>query len=241
MESNFNAAYRSIWDKKKELARISYQINPRYRILRNICRYSDKRVLDCGCGQFSILENLESVKFACGIDISFDALKKGSGYAKVHGNILKLPIRNQSFDVVICMLVLEYIEDDLAVIREISDCLKQGGECVLVVTINPGLWGRDDEMPPAYRRYAIGEVKKKAGLCGFHVRKAVYWGFPFYRLYRTLALRFDWWKGKTIGSGAVEIVKRYKLFFVIRIINLVEYLFSSRPWGIEGIFLLRKE
>lgn len=240
MNTSYDKAYKKCWKKDEALSELSAKINPRIRIFKSMLNYEKKKILDCGCGQHSILELLPENSVKYGIDISSEALKKGSGYKKVHGNILNMPFKDKEFDIIISNLVLEYIKDDVAALRSMNRCLKIGGSAVINVTINPKLWGEDDEFPMAVRRYAKGEFEAKTRKTGFKVVKKVYWGFPFYRLYRKIKLkRFD--KKETIGTSAIKLVGGKKLYLLlVYLINFIDSLFSKFPWGIECIFLLKK-
>lgn len=80
-------------------------------------RYADGMVLDCGAGQrdiyFDNVVNLEIVPYD-----TTDVLAVGE----------RLPFRDNSFDAVISMAVLEHVRDPFACAAEIVRVLKPGGE-----------------------------------------------------------------------------------------------------------------
>lgn len=99
------------------------------------------RLLDVGCGPGVMTEWLVDNGFEFfGIDISKEMItrceKKFGHIRSVHfsvGRIEGLEFPDSFFDIVICMGVVEYLEDDSATIREMSRVLKPGGN--LIVTL----------------------------------------------------------------------------------------------------------
>jgi SAM-dependent methyltransferase len=69
-------------------------------------------VLDVGCNEGSILASLVKYFYTCGIDISFDALKKVQTNC-ILASIADLPFLEKSFDLLICTEVLEHLLGDV--------------------------------------------------------------------------------------------------------------------------------
>jgi SAM-dependent methyltransferase len=239
MATGFDEAYDGMWVPKSSERRTSYGINPRLRLMRKMVDFSGKSVLDAGCGDGFVLESIGSAGTKFGMDLSKTALRRGSGYMKSAGSTTAIPFRDASFDAIVSSLVLEYVEDDVCALKEMHRCLRKGGTALVLVTFNPKLWGRDDEFPVSVRRYDRDELDRKAREAGFTVVEKRYWGFPFFRFYRSLSLRRDS-KQKAVGMEAVGLVSRYRLAWFAMMVNWVEGLFSGRPWGTECMYLLRK-
>jgi len=102
---------------------------------------AEKKVLDAGCGPGKYAEILLA-KGAdlTGVDISEsmieEAIKRNGNRGRfiVHDLIELLPFQDQSFDVVICPLVLDYIFDWGPVFSEFNRILKPGGTFVFSIT-----------------------------------------------------------------------------------------------------------
>jgi SAM-dependent methyltransferase len=62
----------------------------------------------------------------------------------VKADICALPFAPQSFDVVLCSMVLEHIADDMQAMRELRKVLKPGGKALITVPIRQGTTYEDD-------------------------------------------------------------------------------------------------
>jgi len=80
----------------------------------------------------------------------------------------RIPFRGE-FDVIGLFDVLEHIEDDRAVLKELGKALKPGGGLILTVPQHMFLWGPFDEAGFHKRRYGTRELEEKARAAGFEV------------------------------------------------------------------------
>lgn len=79
-----------------------------------------------------------------------------------------LPFENE-FDVIGAFDVIEHIEDDERVLRQMHDAARPGGGVILTVPQHPFLWSRFDVFAGHRRRYTSGELKDKLERAGFQV------------------------------------------------------------------------
>lgn len=97
------------------------------------------RVLDAGCGEGHFLERLRSRsrKSIYGMDISAKrvlAARKRAPKATVRlGDVTKLPFRNGFFDTVVCMDVLEHLDEPWKATSELMRVTKNGGRVIVSV------------------------------------------------------------------------------------------------------------
>jgi SAM-dependent methyltransferase len=73
------------------------------------------------------------------------------------------------FDVIGAFDVLEHIDDDLCVLREIFKAVKPKGGCIISVPQHRWLWSLNDEIACHKRRYSRTELKTKIETVGFRV------------------------------------------------------------------------
>jgi len=137
----------------------------------------------------------------------------------------------QSFDTVVCLNVVEHVQDDAGALRNIRDSLAGGGRAIILVPCGPWLYGSLDEVLGHYRRYTEGQFLAAARQAGLHVEQIL----KFNRV-GVLA----WWLNgrvlhrKTFGLGQ------------IRILNILTPLFRLLdPWlplpPLSFIAILRKK
>jgi SAM-dependent methyltransferase len=79
--------------------------------------------------------------------------------------------RGQAFDTVVCLNVVEHIEDDVSALRNILATLEEGGRAIILVPCGPGLYGTLDEVLGHFRRYTEGRLTEVAQHAGFRVEK----------------------------------------------------------------------
>ena len=94
------------------------------------------------------------------------------------------------FDTVLCINVLEYLEDPAAALRLFRATLKPGGRIIILVPQGPALFGSLDLSMGHKRRYSAKTVRQAVESQGFDVERV--WGFnsagsPPWFLYSKLA------------------------------------------------------
>ncbi len=71
------------------------------------------------------------------------------------------------FDVIGAFDVLEHIEEDELVLRQMHEAVKPGGGIILTVPQHPALWSYVDEYACHKRRYTRSELVRKVSAAGF--------------------------------------------------------------------------
>jgi SAM-dependent methyltransferase len=128
-----------------------------------------RRALDAGCGSGRTLDALPGYAAVAGVDAApaAVALARARGHADVHvGRVEALPFGPASFDLVLCLDVLEHIPDDDAALRELLRVTQPGGHLVVTVPAYPALWSEHDVRNMHVRRYRRGAllgVARRAG------------------------------------------------------------------------------
>ncbi len=78
-------------------------------------------------------------------------------------------LRGRAFDTIVCMNVLEHIEDDRATLSRFLELLKPGGRLVLVVPAHRWLFNPLDSHDGHFRRYGRADLNEKLRAAGFDV------------------------------------------------------------------------
>lgn len=110
-------------------------------------------------------------------------------------------VRKQ-FDTIICLNVLEHIEDDLTALRHMREILeRQNGKLLLQVPAHQVLYGTMDALAGHYRRYSRGYLKHQLQDAGFHIEKLFFFNsfgaLPWFLNARVL-------KPKTLEMGVLN-------------------------------------
>jgi glycosyltransferase involved in cell wall biosynthesis len=122
-------------------------------------------------------------------------------------------------DSVICLNVLEHVEDDLQGLRNIYSALRPGGRAIVLVPHDMRIYGTIDKMLGHYRRYTHEELRTKMEQTGFRFERML----EFNRI-----SRYPWWfsgrvlKQEALGVGQMRVFDR--LVWLWRKID------SSLPW-----------
>jgi ubiquinone/menaquinone biosynthesis C-methylase UbiE len=96
-------------------------------------------ILECGCGPGGILKEFVEQRWRLtGIDINPRHLalarsELGKSVDWFQADVENLPFRNQAFDIVCCVGVLSYLQEDEAAVTEISRIVKPGGVVIMAL------------------------------------------------------------------------------------------------------------
>jgi ubiquinone/menaquinone biosynthesis C-methylase UbiE len=102
--------------------------------------YSDKAILDIGCGPRGSLEWVDMAKERVGLDPLADKYQKlGTGLHKmkyVNAYVENIPFPDNYFDIVTSFNSIDHVGDLSKACREIKRVLKKGGAFLLIVDIH---------------------------------------------------------------------------------------------------------
>jgi SAM-dependent methyltransferase len=79
--------------------------------------------------------------------------------------------KDQTFDTVICLNVVEHLVDDRGALLNIRSVLDAGGRAIILVPCGPGLYGTLDEVLGHQRRYTRESLGKLVTSAGFELEK----------------------------------------------------------------------
>ena len=111
-------------------------------------------------------------------------------------------VAGQRFDTIICLNVLEHVEDDITSLAAVRKLLEPKGRLVLLVPALPALYGSIDRALGHHRRYTRADLIAKLERTGFRLAHIEYFnlaGIPGW-----------WWAGRvlqrqTIPAGSIKL------------------------------------
>jgi glycosyltransferase involved in cell wall biosynthesis len=137
----------------------------------------------------------------------------------------------QSFDTVVCLNVVEHLEDDLGALRNIRGVLEDGGRAIILVPCGPQLYGTLDEALGHCRRYTVEQLIDVSQRAGFIVERVLNFnraGVP------------AWWiNGKLLHRRKFGLAQIRVLNFLTPIFRLMDPWLPLPPLSI--IAILKKE
>lgn len=236
------------YDIEWNLESTHWWFSGRRRLLKFLLSYlsiqRDSPVIDVGCGVGSNLPLLKSMGFKV---IGIDSESYGLSFAKnlsevllINGDVLNLPVKSNSIELVIATDILEHLDDDSIGIKEIHRTLTREGKLILTVPAFDFLWGIQDVVGMHKRRYSKNEFLKKIEREGFTVLKSSYFNFflffPIFlgrRLIRLFGLKIE--SENKINSPLIN-------FFLRTLFGIEPYIlkYFSFPFGVS-IFCIAKK
>ncbi|MDY6795999.1 MAG: class I SAM-dependent methyltransferase [Actinomycetota bacterium] len=203
-------AYQAIYDKEDE----HWWFLGRRKILSTLLDAlepgGDWRVLDAGCGTGGNFPFLKAYGQVEGFDYSEEAVRfcrlRGE-HQVLEASIYELPYRDEAFDLVTCLDVIEHLRFDLPAFVELGRVLKRGGYLLATLPAGPHLYSDFDCMAGHLRRYRFSEIRDLMRRSGFDIIRLTCYTtlvHPLTRYYR--------WRGN-ISAGRTKHVDGMETIF----------------------------
>ena len=145
----------------------------RDHILQWIGPLAGKRILDAGCGVGAFSEPWTRANTVVGVDFSEKSLEFAAarGLQTLSADLTALPFESGSFDLVVCIGVIQLIENYQPVLAELARVTKRGG-MLLVQTLHRGslqrkLLGLVERSKKFDRMYEMAELRDEFDRLGF--------------------------------------------------------------------------
>lgn len=177
------------------------------------------RVLEIGAGTGNLTVNLTPRQLYWASDVNpmyvaeLEKLRESRPYlhtSRADGCTLETFPPERDFDTVVCLNVVEHIEDDRAILRNIREVLAPGGRAIILVPRGQWLYGTLDEVLGHFRRYSPAQLATAGRDAGFELETMTYFnrsGTP------------AWWlNGKILR-------RRFFGLWQVRMLNLLTPLF----------------
>jgi len=212
-------------------------------------------VIDIGCSTGYLLEDVRrAIPDASLIGVDLVA----GGLRKAHENLpdaellladaCELPLKDASVDAAVSANMFEHIPDDERALAEVFRILRPGARAVIVVPVGPGNFDYYDRFLGHERRYARGELARKADAAGLELVEDIHLGAPLYPAFWAVKQRnrrrYDHLEGEALEAKVIEDIAgtldsglgRLACRFEERLLALGVKL----PFGIRGLTVLAR-
>jgi SAM-dependent methyltransferase len=212
-------------------------------------------VIDIGCSTGHLLEDLRRAipdASLIGVDLVAGGLRKAHenvpGAELLQADACALPLADASVDAALSANLLEHVPDDGRALAEIFRILRPGGCAVIVVPVGPGNYDYYDRFLGHERRYARGELARKADAAGFEVLEDIHLGAPLYPAFWAVKQRnrrrHSHLQGEPLEAKVREDIERTRDSALGRFACRVEERLLARgvklPFGIRGLTVLAR-
>jgi len=241
-EDNSRAHFIDVWTRQAMLARLG-----------PIPRRAT--VLDVGCSAGYLLEDLRRCAphaTLVGVDLIASGLRRAHTIVPdallYQADACALPLDDESVDAVVSANVLEHVPDDELALAEIFRTMRPGAPAVIVIPLGPRNYDYYDRFLGHARRYARGELARKARAAGLLVREEVCLGAPLYPAFWAVKQRnrrrYGHLQGDALERRVARDIEDTRDSAVGRLAcRLEERLLDSGvklPFGIRGLAVLER-
>ncbi len=205
-------------------------------------------IFDAGCGSGFFVRYLQKMGYqAAGADGFGPAVDYGRQQQGIQGISImdqeKIDAPDASYDCVLALDVLEHLEDETKMIREMKRVLKPGGIMIVTVPAYRFLWGVQDTVAHHFRRYVRGEIVDTV-VRGGGVRPifSSYYNSLLFVPIAAVRLLFRWFHIDTQRHSDYEIGPAWVNSLLYWIFNCEAYLLRlmSFPFGVSIVVVLKK-
>ena len=169
----------SVHHQLDKLQETSFWFRVRNQLIQDlILRYFPKAetAMEIGCGSGYVLNGIRAVLpnalltateiYSNGLDYAAKRVQPPCDFMQMDAR--HLPFSNE-FDLVGAFDVLEHIEEDQLVLKNIRDALKPNGGLIITVPQHPWLWSKSDEFACHKRRYTNKQLITLLQQNGFEI------------------------------------------------------------------------
>lgn len=142
-------------------------------------RPKDTRILDIGCGTGIMLKLLARLGTPYGTEYSSKAIQfsKNRGLSLIACSDANgpMPFKSNAFSVITCLDVLEHLDNDTSLLKEMLRMCKSGGHVIITVPALHILWSPHDVALGHKRRYTKKQMLGKVNHLNAQVIKCSYY------------------------------------------------------------------
>lgn len=184
------------------------------------------RALEVGCGTGYVLYALRAALPTARLAGSelhtlglVHARRRHSGAVELFQMDARFSWLSEALDLVGAFDVLEHIDDDNLVLRELHRMLVPNGVLIATVPQHPWLWSSVDEQSHHHRRYAVGELAEKARAAGFDIRYQTSFGALSLPL-----MVLDRWRTRKAGTETASAAVSDNINRILKVIFWMEHV-----------------
>jgi glycosyltransferase involved in cell wall biosynthesis len=142
----------------------------------------------------------------------------------------RIELQQERVNTIVCMNVLEHIEDDRSTLSDFASLLQPDGHLVLLVPALKGLYGTLDQHLNHHRRYAIDELEQAVRSAGFEIDKIRFLNRPAV---------FGWWLSARLLKRRVVPRSQLSVFkWMMPLLRLEEQ--NEPGFGLSLLVLARR-
>jgi glycosyltransferase involved in cell wall biosynthesis len=184
--------------------------------------YVGERVLEIGAGTGNLTENLVPRGFYMASDVNsqylsrLEQLRQTRPYLRVQRTDAARPetYPEERFDTVVCLNVVEHLQDDVAALRNIRNALDEHGRAIILVPNGPALFGSLDKVLGHYRRYTREQLIHACEEAGFSVQALL--------KFNRIGAPGWWWNGKVLKRETFGLWQMKLLNFLVPVVRHID-------------------
>jgi len=203
--------------------------------------FGGRRVLEIGCGLGNFTQHLLDREQVVGIDIEPPCVERWKSRFSERSNLagFSMDVQDPGFselkryrpDTVVCLNVLEHIQDDRLALQHMNAVLPVGGKALLIVPAFESLYGPIDHNLGHYRRYSKRPFIELAESLGFRAKVR----------YLNMPGCLGWWVNAKIFKKTEQSDSQIKFFdsMIVPVISRLE-TWVHPPFGQSLFAVLEK-
>jgi glycosyltransferase involved in cell wall biosynthesis len=209
-------------------------------IVQRIQRDVGQRVLEVGSGLGNVSAHLGRRELLVVSDITDSYLEKlqrrfaGNSSVRVVrydlNEAAREDLKNLDLDTIICLNVLEHIQDDAGALQGLAEMLRPGGRLVLLVPAHPALYSPLDRHLDHFRRYRSPQLNRLLSRNGFHVERSFHFN---------MLGALGWWFNGRVLRRKVLPGGQLRLFNMVARLLRFEALIHP-PFGLSLVVTARR-
>jgi SAM-dependent methyltransferase len=225
---------------EKTLRRVSHLTRYNDWLWEQVAPFTGRRALEVGAGIGTMTRYLLGREMVVATDVSPIYMERLKAAFEGHPNVVVRPLdaaapppeELQAFhlDTILCLNVLEHIEEDEAALKGFAALLSPGGRVVLILPALQRLYGEIDKAIGHYRRYQRAEIEEKLRRAGFHVETT--------RFFNTLGIPGWYLNSCLLKRQAVPGLQARLNDLLVPLLRFEANL--ALPWGMSLLAVGRK-